>query len=164
MYDMTPQTDHGLAYPTLRPAPHLLTLLIRSAILDDGRGGPWLSVVRSHTTAGTPVYVHHIHTHPVDLHSTRRLVLLSGDEALSYALNQKWTNLADPSVGQLRRLGTYAVELHDGAAWDRHYVSWHQRYAAAAEQREEHWALCASDARALRRREAERCLGRPAQG
>lgn len=162
--DITSNRDPELAYPELRPSPQLLQLLLRSAVVDDGHGGPWLSVVRSHTTQGIPVYQHHLHMHRIDWHSTRRLILMSGDEVLSYAYHQRWTNLFDLTQAQLRRLGTYAVELHDGPGWNTHYVSWYQRWVASQFQREESWELARGDARALRWREAEAWLGRPSQG
>lgn len=161
--DVTHTHDDGLAYPELRPTPQLLQLLLRAAVVDDGHGGPWLSVVRSHTSGGVPVYQHHIHMHPVDLHSTRRLVLLSGDEALSYAMGQR-LDLVHLNTGQLRRLGTYACELHDAPGWNQHYLSWHERWVAAKLQRTEHWDLCRGDARALRWGEAEKWLARPQEG
>lgn len=155
--------DLSLPYPELRPGSHHLTLLLRAAIVDDGHGGPWLSLLRTHTTAGTPVYTHHIHTHIVDRHSTRRLVLLTGDEALSFALRQQWTDLANPTLTQLRELSTWACQQFDAAAWSVSYTEWAARMCTgvARFEQEEYAARCRSDARALRWREAERWLSRP---
>ena len=149
-------------YPTRRPPPHTLALLVRAALADDGRGGPWLSVIRTHTTAGAVLYTSHIHTYPVDQHSSRRLVLLSGTEALAYALREGWDSLTDPTVAQLHALQTYAVQLWDAPGWDACYPEWVSRLtspqsqAAASEFAEN----CAADVRALRWREAERWLSR----
>lgn len=160
-YEVTRNDGPELAYPDLRPNPHHLQLLIRAAVVDDGHGGPWLSVVRTHTGDGTAIYTHHIHTNVVDWHSSRRLVLISGDEVLSYVHMQRWPNLFDPTATQLRKLGTYAVELHDAPGWNQHYITWHQRWTASDFQRRESWELARGDARALRWREAEQWLAHP---
>lgn len=162
MLDITPNADEGLAYPNLRPTPQLLQLLMRAALADDEKGGPWLSVMYTHTPKGERIYTHHIHMHPLDWHSSRRLVLLSGDEILSYAKLQR-LSLVDHTGAQLRRLGTYACELHDAPGWDRHYVTWVQQWNASALDRQEAWDLARGDARALRWSEAERWLAGPSR-
>lgn len=151
-------------YAELRPGGHHLMLLVRAAVMHDGRGGPWLTVLKTHTPAGTALYTHHIMTQPVDWYSTRRLVLLSGDEALAYTHAAEWPSITDPSTRELTAMATYAVELHGAHHWAMNFREWQATYCGigATRIREDHTARVASEARGIRWTLAEQWLSAPA--
>jgi hypothetical protein len=149
----------------VRPPAHYLMLLVRAAVADDGRGGPWLSVMKTHTEAGTPIYTHHIDVLQVDWYSTRRLVLVSGAEALAWAMTSGWSSITDPSVREVRELSEHAIDLHGADLWSTDYVDWLARYCGPEARliRDEHGELALSAARGLRWTLAEQWLRRPTE-
>lgn len=148
----------------VRPPAAYLMLLVRAAVCDDGHGGPWLTVATTHTPAGTPVYTHHVSNNRIDWYSTRRLVLLSGAEALGWVMTNGWNDLAHPTVRELRALSDFAVELHGADVWARDYEVWREAYCnpTAVREREEHTEVAESAARSLRWTLAEQWLRKPA--
>lgn len=150
-------------YAAIRPSGHYLMLLVRAALADDGRGGPWLTVMKTHTPAGTPLFTHHISVAPTDFYSTRRLVMLTGDEALAHTARAGWRSLTSPTTAELRALGTYAVELHGAHHWALHYREWAAAYCDVQQTayREGTTNAIAGEARGVRWQAAEQWLKQP---
>lgn len=150
-------------YAAIRPAGHYLMLLVRAALADDGRGGPWLTIMKTHTPNGSELYTHHISVAQIDFYSTRRLVMLTGDEALAFTASRGWRSLTDPSTSELRELGTYAVELHGTHHWAVNYREWLQSWCGAQDiySREGHTEATRGEARGVRWQAAEQWLSKP---
>lgn len=149
----------------LRPSGHHLMLLLRAAVADDGRGGPYLTTMRTHTADGTQLFCGHVSVAPVEWHSHARLVMLTGDDALAYAVAAQWPlqSITDPSTTELRALAEHAVTQIDAVTWARTYGTWHEQYMSPTETRRRNAQAEASRsaARALRWRLAEQWLARP---
>lgn len=146
--------DEPPEYAAIRPSGHYLMLLLRAAVADDGHGGPWLYVYRTATPGGSPIYTHHITTSTItrETYSTEsRALMISGDDALAFAAENRWpaTSIVDPTVAELRALGTYAVEAEQLEQWH----VWHSAWIRGESQR-----TTARDARAARARAAARGL------
>jgi|GEM_PF-6632850 len=114
----------------LRPPAQKLGLLIRAALVPDGRGGPWLWLGRSldHLAA-----THHIATTPATTVDHTRLEMLSGAEALAFAVSHGWGSpeaLTNPSVAQLRGLGVHAMQAHNVTLWATDYDAWVEWWTA----------------------------------
>lgn len=158
------ESESAIRY-AVRPPAHYLMLLVRAAVADDGHGGPWLSVMKTHTPEGAPVYTHHIDVRQVDWYSTRRLVLISGAEALAWAMTSGWPSITDPSVREVRELSEHAIDLHGADLWAGDYIDWLARYCGAESRlvRDEHTELAKSAARGMRWTLAEQWLKRPTE-
>lgn len=115
----------------LRPKANILRTLIRAALYDDGRGGPWLTIARNRTPGEQVlVYTHHLSCLPVHWATGKRMVMLTGDDALAYITESGWPaeQIPDPDPRHLRELGTYAVTLRDVPGWDLAYDRWMATY------------------------------------
>lgn len=133
MSENTKPADVGDAppeYAGIRPSGHYLMLMLRAAVVDDGRGGPWLYVYRTATAGGTPLYTHHISTHPPLAYSEQRAVMITGDEVLGFAAEHAWPSVTDPSAAELRALSTYAVECERIDQWAMWPLDWHRDHMA----------------------------------
>lgn len=157
--------DEPPEYLGLRPSGHYLMLLLRAAVVEDGEGGPWLYLYRTTTPGGAPVYTHHIATTTAGLsaYSESRVLMLSGLEALGFAAEHKWPSITDPSVAELRALGTYAVEAGRIDQWAEWRSAWLQAEASRKTQRRERRERAGAAARALRWTLAEQWLRRPTE-
>lgn len=156
--------DEPPEYAGIRPTGHYLMLLLRAAVVDDGRGGPWLYVYRTNTPGGAVVYTHHLSTAAaVESYSENRAVMLSGDEALAFTLSYDWPSLTDPTVAELRALGTFAVELEHVDMWAEWRSVWVRDFAGRDKARAKRAAAVRRDATAVRRALAERWLQTPAE-
>ncbi len=111
-------------FEQLRPHPQMLALLLRSAVADDGHGGPWLYIGR---TLDAQTTVHHIGTGtegPI-VDSPTRMMMLSGESALAFAVAQGWGHdVLHPTATQLRALTVHAMMNRDAALWARHHLNW----------------------------------------
>lgn len=167
MSEDTQDRGQPAEYAGIRPTPHYLMLLLRSAVVDDGRGGPWLGVCRNEVSGGLPLYTHHIHTHHPDVfpfaYSDRRAVMLSGDEALAFAAEHEWRSLTDPTAADLRALARYAVEAEQLDQWAESPADWMTGHPARAAERHERRENARAAARGLRWMLAEQWLRTPAE-
>ena len=156
--------DEPPEYAAIRPTGHYLMLLLRAAVVDDGRGGPWLYVYRTRTPGGATVYTHHLSTSAVvDSYSENRAVMLSGDEALAFVDAYEWPSLIDPTVAELRALGTFAVELEHIDMWAEWRSVWVRDFAGRDKARAKRAPSVRRDATAVRRALAEQWLRTPAE-
>lgn len=156
--------DEPPEYAGIRPGGHYLMLLLRAAVIDDGRGGPWLYVYRTNTTGGAPVYTHHLSTSAaVDSYSESRAVMLSGDESLAFAAAHEWPSITDPTVAELRALGTFAVELENVQMWAGWRSAWLADFAGREKARTKRGPSVRRAANGLRRSLAEQWLQTPAE-
>lgn len=113
-----------------RPSGHTLMLMLRASAVDDGHGGPWLTLARSRDMAPR-VYVHHITVTEPHAYSNDRLVLCSGVELLGKycALTRVLpANLINPQRDELRALGDWCVKRVNAALWDADQERWLQEY------------------------------------
>jgi hypothetical protein len=149
-------------YPELRPSGHYLMLLLRAAVADDGRGGPFLSIMRGQLADGSPIYHHTVQCSPVEWFSGQRLVMLSGDAALAYACEHEWESITDPVFSDLYELGQYAITLHDAPGWAGSYEQWMKAYMApeSMHKRLDRTPAYRSAARAMRWRLTEEWMSK----
>lgn len=113
-----------------RPSPHVLMLMLRASAVDDGHGGPWLTLTRAHDNP--LVFAHHITLVSPMAYSANRVTLCSGAELLGKFCSITRgvpANILDPTSAELRALGDWCckrvnVELwhDDPAAWVRWYM------------------------------------------
>lgn len=162
---MSPDTpEDPPQYAAIRPTGHYLMLLLRAAVAEDGRGGPWLYIYRTATPGGATVYTHHLSTAAaIESYSESRAVMLSGDEALAFAEAYDWPSITDPTVAELRALGTFAVELEHIHMWAEWRAVWLRDYAARDKARAKRGPAVREAARGLRRRLAEQWLRTPTE-
>lgn len=157
------QEDQPDPYAHVRPTPRNLLLLIRAAFVDDGRGGPWLYACRNSTEAGTRVYIHTVTLTFADWITPHRLLMLTGDEALAYVAEHRWPSVTDPTVGELRALGDYAVELRHADRWAADPLDPDAKLASTDALGDDQAEKSRAAARGLRWQMAERWLRQPAR-
>lgn len=157
--------DEPPEYAGIRPTGHYLMLLLRAAVVDDGHGGPWLYVYRTRTAGGALVYTHHLSTSVtgLDAYSENRAVMLSGDEALGFAAEHRWPSITDPTVAELRALGTYAVQVERIDQWAEWHSAWIPGHVSRRQARAERAARARAAARGLRWVLAEQWLQIPTE-
>lgn len=144
-----------------RPSGHTLMVMLRAAAVDDGHGGPWLSLTRTRTTPR--VFVHHIGVTEPHAYSNDRLVLCSGVELLGKfcALTRGVpANITHPDRTELRALGDWTVKRVNVPLWDTDQQAWLREYMGplAMDRRASERDACASRVRSLRWLMAEEWL------
>lgn len=144
-----------------RPSGQILMVMLRAAAVDDGRGGPWLTLSRSHATPR--VFVHHVNVTEPQPFSNGFVVMCSGVELLGKFCKITRgvpANIVNPRVDELRELGDWAIKRVDVETWDRDIVAWGQRYNGplAQDRRADERTECESRVRSLRWLMAEEWL------
>lgn len=126
---MTHALEQADPLARFRPNGHTLMVMLRASAVDDGHGGPWLSLARSRTNP--PVYVHHISvTQPGDF-SNDRVVLCSGVELLGKFCSVTRgvpANIVDPNRAELRELGDWCVTRVNAPLWEYDQRAWLREY------------------------------------
>lgn len=113
-----------------RPTGTTLMLLLRAAAVDDGQGGPWLTLTRSYTP-NPRVFMHHIVLREPDAYDTDRLTLCSGVELLGKFCSLTRSvpaRITDPARMDVRALADWCVERVDAETWDRDPQRWLRQY------------------------------------
>lgn len=114
-----------------RPSGHLLMLMLRASVADDGHGGPWLSVMRSHSAAPRRVFHHYMSvTQPGDF-SNDRIVMCSGLELLGKFCRMAASvpaRVFEPTRAELRELGDWCVTRVNVPLWDADQQRWLREY------------------------------------
>lgn len=154
------QTDPLAEY---RPSGHMLMLMLRASAVDDGHGGPWLSLTRARNTGTARVFVHHISVTEPHAFSNDRLVLCSGVELLGKfcALTRGVpANILNPNRDELRALGDWTVTRVNAPLWDADARAWLREYMGplARDRRARELDDAASRVRSLRWLMAEEWL------
>jgi hypothetical protein len=137
-------------------------LMLRASAVDDGQGGPWLTLTR----AANPqhrVYVHHIGVNEPDAYSNDRLLLANGTEllgkfaSLTRSMPAKITN---PSRGELRELADWCVTRVNAPLWDVDPERWLREYMGprARDRRADEREMADARVRSLRWLMAEEWL------
>jgi hypothetical protein len=144
-----------------RPSGQMLMVMLRAAAVDDGKGGPWLTMARSHATPR--VFVHHVSVSEPHPFTNNILVMCSGVELLGKFCTLTRgvpANIIRPHVDELRALGNWAIERVDTALWDQDIYAWGQHYnsARAQDRRTNERDDCVSRVRSLRWLMAEEWL------
>lgn len=127
---MTHALETADPWAAYRPSGHQLMLMLRASAVDDGNGGPWLSLTRSRA-AGPRVYVHHISVTLPQAYSNDRLLMCSGVELLGKfcALTRGVpANIVNPDRIELRSLGDWCVERVNAPLWDADQQRWLREY------------------------------------
>lgn len=151
------ETDRFARY---RPSPHLLMVMLRASAVDDGKGGPWLTLARAYDNP--QVFSHHIATAPTAF-SPHQVVMCSGVELLGKycsITHRVPANLTAPDGIELRHLANWCVERTDVELWDTDLQAWHRKYMGplAKERRAREANDGASRVRSLRWLMAEEWL------
>lgn len=115
-------------YEELRPHPQQLRLLLRAAVADTGDGGPWLYVIRSYDRKVT---LHHISLTEEPTTETR-LMMISGEQALAYAVQTRFGDVLNPTMPEIRGLMVHTMTMPDAAMWARNYQMWYRMADTAA--------------------------------
>jgi hypothetical protein len=105
-------------------------LMLRASAVDDGQGGPWLTLTRAADTVHR-VYVHHIGVNEPDAYSNDRLLLCSGTELLGKFAGLTHTvpaKLTNPNRDELRELGDWCVTRVNAPLWDVDQQRWLSEY------------------------------------
>lgn len=119
------QADRWAPY---RPHPHTLMLMLRSSAVEDGRGGPWLTLTRAHDARH---FAHHIALTAPTAYSTDRVLMASGAELLGkYCALTRGVpaNIVNPTSGELRALGDWCCERTKVDLWDADVNAWVRWY------------------------------------
>ena len=151
---MTHAIEQKDAYAPYRPSGHLLMLMLRSAAVDDGRGGPWLSLTRARHSPARVVVHHNGVTEPAGF-SNDRLLMCSGVELLGKfcrITDGVPPNIVSPNRVELRALGDWCVSRVNAPLWDTDQRAWLAEYMGpiARDRRARDTDDGASRARALR--------------
>jgi len=144
-----------------RPTPQMLMVMLRAAAVDDGHGGPWLVMGRSHTTPR--VFVHHVSVSEPHPFTNNVLVMCSGTELLGKFCKLTRgipVNLVRPQAPELRALGDWAIKRVDAPLWDHDIYGWGQSFnsVAAQDRRNDERNDCEARVRSLRWLMAEEWL------
>lgn len=136
-----------------RPHPHTLMLTLRAAAVDDGQGGPWLTLTRAHDNPR--VFRHHIGLTAPTAYSANCVVLCSGTELLGKFCSITHGVPADihrPTGAELRTLGTWVCERAKVELWDHDLAAWVRWYMGplAKDRRANDFADAQSRVRSLR--------------
>lgn len=128
---MTHALETADPWAAYRPTGHQLMLMLRASAVDDGHGGPWLSLVRSRDAAPRRVYVHHISVTVPQAFSNDRLLMCSGVEllgkfcALTHGVP---ADIINPGRTELRALSDWCVERVNAPLWDADQQRWLREY------------------------------------
>jgi hypothetical protein len=148
--------------PEYLPPGHPLMLMLRAAVMDDGKGGPWLTLERSFERAPRRAYRHHITVVEPQPYSTHSLTLCSGVELLGRYMSYVGSrpNLANPEAAHLRALGEWAVQRVNAPLWDADAKLWLRQYMGpiARDNRADEHDECEARVRTLRWLMAEEWL------
>lgn len=139
----------------------MLMVMMRAATVDDGKGGPWLTLARSHQRPR--VFMHHVNVMQPHEFTNDYLVLCSGLELLGKFCKISYgvpANIISPGAAELRALGDWAVKRVDAPLWDRDISTWGKQYMGplAQDRRADEREDCASRVRSLRWLMAEEWL------